>query len=148
SLEDLWGATTQHVSFLDLRRIPAGGEWLQAPLVSCSLMDYEPFMTADWSKILDAVVFIRKMRPSTLVASRDTQSLMPYNNLVGVGGWAPVLLRLCSRSLELGKIVRERRRDGEARLPAEVTPGSQDIERRQLGVRPLARLDLVAQART
>jgi erythromycin esterase len=83
SLEDLWGATAQDVSFLDLRRIPAGGEWLEAPLVSCSLMDHELLMTADWSKILDAVVFIRTMRPSTLVASKDAQSLMPYRNLVG-----------------------------------------------------------------
>jgi erythromycin esterase len=84
SLEDLWGATTQDISFLDLRRIPAGGEWLEAPSVSCSLMDHELFLTADWSKILDAVVFIRKMRPSTLVASKDAQRLMPSMNLLGV----------------------------------------------------------------
>ncbi len=61
SLEDLWGATTQQNAFLDLRRIPAGGEWLQAPLISRPL-GYLPVMT-DWSKTLDAMVFTRTMRP-------------------------------------------------------------------------------------
>jgi len=83
SLEDLWGATTQQNSFLDLRHLPPGGEWLQAPLLSCSLMDHDQFMTADWSKILDAVVFTRTMRPSTLVASNDAQGLMPYHHRLG-----------------------------------------------------------------
>jgi erythromycin esterase len=63
SLEDLWGATTQDNAFLDLRRVAAGGEWLQAPLVSRP-MGYQP-NTADWSKVLDAMVFTRTMQPST-----------------------------------------------------------------------------------
>src|SRR5262249_26691910 len=34
SLEGLWGETKHDNAFLDLRRLPAGGEWLRAPLVS------------------------------------------------------------------------------------------------------------------
>jgi erythromycin esterase-like protein len=65
SLEDLWGATEQHNAFLDLRRIPTSGEWLKAPLLSQPL-GYAP-MTADWTQVLDAMVFTRTMRPSTRV---------------------------------------------------------------------------------
>jgi len=61
SLEDLWGATTQQNAFLDLRRIPSGGEWLQAPILSRPL-GYRP-MLADWSQVLDGMVFTRTMRP-------------------------------------------------------------------------------------
>src|SRR5262249_17977137 len=61
SLEDFWGATTQQNAFLDLRRIPAGGEWLQAPILSRPL-GYRP-MLADWSQVLDGMVFTRTMRP-------------------------------------------------------------------------------------
>jgi hypothetical protein len=65
SLEDLWGATPHENAFLDLRRVPAGGEWLQAPLVS-RLLGHVP-ASEDWSQILDAVVFMRTMRPSIRV---------------------------------------------------------------------------------
>jgi len=61
SLEDVWGATTQQNAFLDLRRIPAGGEWLQSPILSRPL-GYRP-MLADWSQVLDGMVFTRTMRP-------------------------------------------------------------------------------------
>jgi len=51
------GATEQHNAFLDLRRIPTSGEWLKAPLLSQPL-GYAP-MTADWTQVLDAMVFTR-----------------------------------------------------------------------------------------
>jgi len=64
SLEGLWGETRHDNAFLDLRRIPTGGDWLRMPLVSQPL-GYGP-MLADWSQVLDAMVFTRTMRPSTL----------------------------------------------------------------------------------
>jgi len=64
SLEGLWGETRHDTAFLDLRRIPAGGDWLRTPLVGQPLG--HTAMIADWSKLLDAMVFMRTMRPSTL----------------------------------------------------------------------------------
>lgn len=88
SLEDLWGATMQEYSFLDLRSPPAGGEWLQAPLVSCSLVDHDAFMIADWSKIVDAVVYTRTMRPATLVTTSNAPSgTAAYERHALTQGW-------------------------------------------------------------
>jgi len=64
SLEGLWGETRHDNAFLDLRRIPAGGDWLRTPLVGQPLGYAD--MLADWSQVLDAMVFTRTMRPSTL----------------------------------------------------------------------------------
>ena len=63
SLEGLWGETRHDNALLDLRRLPAGGDWLRAPLVS-QPQGYAPEL-ADWSQVLDAMVFTRTMRPST-----------------------------------------------------------------------------------
>jgi len=63
SLEGLWGETRHDNAFLDLRRLPAGGDWLKTPLVSRP-SGYVPEL-ADWSQVLDAMVFTRTMRPST-----------------------------------------------------------------------------------
>jgi len=79
SLEDVWGGTAQQHAFLDLRRTPAGGEWLQAPLLSQALF-HMPLM-ADWSQVLDAMVFIRTMRPSTLVDSKSMAAEPPSRRL-------------------------------------------------------------------
>ena len=63
SLEGLWGETKHDNAFLDLRRLPAGGDWLRTPQVS-QPRGYVPEL-ADWSQVLDAMVFTRTMRPST-----------------------------------------------------------------------------------
>lgn len=64
SLEDLLHRTGHEYAFLDLRRIPYGGEWLREPLLSRP-MGHSP-MTADWTQVADAVFFIREMQPSTV----------------------------------------------------------------------------------
>jgi erythromycin esterase len=64
SLEDLFHRTGNEYAFLDLRRIPVGGEWLSNPLLSRP-MGHSP-MTADWTRVADAVFFIREMTPSTV----------------------------------------------------------------------------------
>jgi erythromycin esterase len=66
SLEGLWGATNQQNGFLDLRRLPPGGEWLDVPFPSRLLSENSEAATAPWRQFLDAVVFLRGMRPSTL----------------------------------------------------------------------------------
>src|SRR5262249_40860196 len=86
SLEGLWGETRHDNAFLDLRRLPAGGDWLRTPLVSWPL-GYGPRL-ADWSQVLDAMVFTRTMRPSTTVeycsgpgmdASKDRPGRIPLS---------------------------------------------------------------------
>ncbi len=64
SLEDLLHRTGHEYAFLDLRRIPSGGEWLREPLLSRP-MGHSP-MVADWTRVADAFFFIREMQPSTL----------------------------------------------------------------------------------
>lgn len=62
SLEGLWRESGQTLGFLDLRRIPTGGEWLEAPLVARPL-GYAPMKTV-WPRHLDGFVFTRTMTPS------------------------------------------------------------------------------------
>ncbi len=64
SLEDLLHQTGHEYAFLDLRQIPSGGEWLREPLSSRAI-GHSP-MTADWTRVADAVFFIREMQPSTV----------------------------------------------------------------------------------
>ena len=49
-------------AFVDLRGVEAGA-WLARPLVSRPLG--HALMTADWTQVLDAMVFTRTMTPST-----------------------------------------------------------------------------------
>ena len=58
---DLLSATPHDEGFLDLR----AAKWLQEKRVARP-MGHGP-MEADWSRILDALYFIREMHPSTLV---------------------------------------------------------------------------------
>jgi erythromycin esterase len=64
SLEGLWGATAQSNAFLDLRRLAAGGDWLDQPVVSDLLNGRAYPLQA--RKLFDAAFFIRAMRRSTL----------------------------------------------------------------------------------
>jgi erythromycin esterase len=64
SLEGLWGATTQANAFLDLRKVAAGGDWLDQPVVS-SLWNGNAYALYT-RQLLDAAFFIRTMRRSTL----------------------------------------------------------------------------------
>jgi len=68
SLDGLWRDSGQALGFLDLRRIPKGGEWLAAPLSSRPL-GYAPMKTV-WPRHLDGFVFTRTMTPSTPVLDK------------------------------------------------------------------------------
>ena len=59
SLEDLFTRASFETAFLDFRRPPAGGRWLRTPLTAKLLGHTE--MQADWTRVVDGVVFIRKM---------------------------------------------------------------------------------------
>ena len=63
SLEGLWGAAGQSNSFLDLRKVVSGGNWLDQPIVS-SLVNGEPYLIYV-RKHFDAVFCIRTMHRST-----------------------------------------------------------------------------------
>ncbi len=63
SIEDLFGRTTLENAFVDFRNRPAGGEWLGDRLIMRPLGNRP--MEADWTAVLDAVVFTRTMYPST-----------------------------------------------------------------------------------
>jgi erythromycin esterase-like protein len=67
TLDGLFAATDIERGFLDLRRLPAGGAWLDAPLTARPL-GYAP-MTTTWPKHFDGVVFIRRMSPSVPVVT-------------------------------------------------------------------------------
>jgi erythromycin esterase-like protein len=68
SLDGLWRDSGQALGFLDLRRIPKGGEWLAAPL-SARPLGYAPMKTV-WPRHLDGFVFTRTMTPSTPVLDK------------------------------------------------------------------------------
>lgn len=63
SLEDLMHRAGLDNAIVDFRNPPSGGEWLRQPLVS------RPFgyaeMKADWTRVLDGMMFMREMRRST-----------------------------------------------------------------------------------
>jgi erythromycin esterase len=65
SLDGLWGATAQSNAFLDLRKVAAGGDWLDQPVVS-SLFNGTTTIPLYTRKVFDAAFFIRTMRRSTL----------------------------------------------------------------------------------
>lgn len=65
SLEELWNATSHRRAFLDLRKLPDGGDWLKAPFAARALVGETA--VADWSKMFDGLVFLRTMRPSRAV---------------------------------------------------------------------------------
>jgi erythromycin esterase-like protein len=62
SLEDIWGATRRKRAFLDLRRVPLGGEWLREP--SYGYPTGDQISVVDWRQMFDGVVFLRTMRPA------------------------------------------------------------------------------------
>jgi erythromycin esterase len=63
SLEDLVNRTGLEFAFLDLHTLPAGGAWLQEELYSRVIGHSE--MQADWTNILDGMLFIQEMAPSS-----------------------------------------------------------------------------------
>jgi len=63
SLDALWRDSGQERGFLDLRSIPAGGEWLRQPIVARPL-GYGPHRAA-WPEHVDGFVFVRRMTRST-----------------------------------------------------------------------------------
>ena len=62
TLEALWRDSGQEWAFLDLRGLPAGGEWLREP-VAARPMGYGVTRAA-WGEHLDGFVFTRRMTPA------------------------------------------------------------------------------------
>jgi erythromycin esterase len=67
SLDGLWRDAGHAYAFLDLRAIPAGGDWLRQPIVARPL-GYGP-MRAVWPRHFDGLVFTRTMTRSMPVNS-------------------------------------------------------------------------------
>lgn len=63
SIEDLFGRTSYENAFLDFRHRDAGGAWLEERLLMRPLGNWP--MRANWTRVMDAVVFTRTMYPST-----------------------------------------------------------------------------------
>ncbi len=63
SLEDLMERAGLENALVDFRNPPRGGAWLREPLISRPLGYTE--MMGNWSEILDGMMFIREMTPST-----------------------------------------------------------------------------------
>lgn len=63
SLEDLMERAGLENALVDFRNPPPGGAWLREPLISRPLGYTE--MKGNWSEILDGMMFIRTMTPST-----------------------------------------------------------------------------------
>lgn len=59
SLEDLFARASFDIALLDFRHLPAGGIWLRTPLPAKLLGHIE--MQADWTAVVDGVLFLRKM---------------------------------------------------------------------------------------
>lgn len=66
SFEDLVHRANLEYAVVDFRHPPKGGEWLQNRLVSRSLLGYNE-VTANWPLVLDGMMFIRDMVPSTYI---------------------------------------------------------------------------------
>jgi erythromycin esterase len=66
SLEDLMHRAGLENAIVDLRNPPSGGGWLHQPLISRPLGFTE--MRADWSQVVDGMMFLRVMEPSTRAA--------------------------------------------------------------------------------
>jgi erythromycin esterase len=66
SLEDLWAGTSRQNGFLDLRPVWDGAQWLRTPLLGRLVNQYH-YARADWTRVIDGIVFIRTMTRSTRV---------------------------------------------------------------------------------
>jgi erythromycin esterase len=62
SLEDLFTRASFETAFVDFRHPPAGGRWLHTTLTA-KLLGYTE-MQADWTRVVDGVVFIKRMERS------------------------------------------------------------------------------------
>jgi erythromycin esterase-like protein len=67
SLEDLLARAGLDSAVIDFRRPPPGGEWLRRPIASRPLGYLE--MRADWTQVLDGMLYTRTMAPSTPAAA-------------------------------------------------------------------------------
>ena len=61
-LEELFHATAMEYAFIDLRKIPRGGEWLERPFVSRVGGGYEAF-EGQWNTCFDGIFYIREEKP-------------------------------------------------------------------------------------
>jgi len=66
SLEGLWAASSRQDGFLDLRAASEASQWLRTPLLG-RIAGPQGFARVDWTRIVDALVFIRTMTRSTRV---------------------------------------------------------------------------------
>lgn len=69
SLEDLLSQTSFDQAFVDFRGLREDGAWLHDQMTSRPLGYME--MVADWTGIMDGLIYTRVMTPSTRVAARD-----------------------------------------------------------------------------
>lgn len=66
SFEDLMNRVNFEYAIVNFRQPPKGGEWLQDSMVSRPLGHKE--MTANWSKVMDGMMFIREMKPAAILS--------------------------------------------------------------------------------
>lgn len=83
SLEDLMERAGLENALMDFRNPPRGGRWLREPLISRPLGYTE--MKADWGEVLDGMMYIREMIPSTR-AERPRPPASPPPAGAGEGG--------------------------------------------------------------
>jgi erythromycin esterase len=76
SLEDLFRRASFETAFLDFRHPPAGGRWLHS-LLTAKLLGYTE-MQADWTRVVDGVVFVRRMERSHAASGGQALSPVPH----------------------------------------------------------------------
>jgi erythromycin esterase len=72
SLEDLLNRAGHPFAIVDLRKPAPGGEWLRRKLVARPLGYTD--MQADWTRVVDGMVFTRTMTPSHLLPPKESPS--------------------------------------------------------------------------
>jgi erythromycin esterase len=72
SLEELWGRAGAELAIVDFRHPSAGGRWLSDGLIARPLGYAD--MRADWTAVLDGMMFLRTMTPATPAAGADERS--------------------------------------------------------------------------
>lgn len=72
SLEDLLNRAGSPFAMVDFRKPAAGGEWLRRKMVARPLGYTD--MEADWTRIVDGMMFIRTMTPTAMTPPREQAS--------------------------------------------------------------------------
>jgi erythromycin esterase len=70
SFEELMSRAGFGAAFVDLRRLPRGGDWLRRPLVAKPVTYVE--MLGRWPRHLDGLLFVREMQPARRLAPAES----------------------------------------------------------------------------